>query len=39
MSKLVELMTCDGRKIIFNLTVFILKGFKLLPEPLGPIPM
>ena len=36
MSKLIELMICDRRKI-FNLAVFIFEAFKLLPEPYGPL--
>ena len=33
MSEDIELVTCDRRKIISKLAVFIFEGFKLLPEP------
>ena len=33
MSEFIELMTCDRRKIISKLVVFLFEGSKTLPEP------
>ena len=33
MSEFIELMTCDRRKIISKLVVFLFEGSKLFPEP------